>query len=200
MYRYLRHIVCTVYVIHNYLLTVEKIRKVKEQRLEHYGLIILRTIGFVDSHASVVQYMLCIQKLNSQLKKNLISGFWFFFFLDVDVLLLAIFFFVIFGLRDITVQHNRLQFSLSNDITFQSSPGLTLSTSSLILSSHRNLGRPSGLLPCGAFSSTQQRSLLTPCVSCPRESYHGDVFHNTRGVGSIDIILLVLYFFELSIL
>jgi len=123
-----------------------------------------------------------------------------FFFLDVDVKLLAIFFFVIFGLRDITVQHNRLQFSLSNDITFQSSPGLTLSTSSLILSSHRNLGRPSGLLPCGAFSSTQQRSLLTPCVSCPRESYHGDVFHNTRGVGSIDIILLVLYFFELSIL
>lgn len=47
-------------------------------------------------------------------------------------------------LRDIRpsyliIQHNCLQFSLSNDNTIQSSPGLFLSASSLALSSNRNL-------------------------------------------------------------
>jgi hypothetical protein len=66
------------------------------------------------------------------------------------------FFLVIFGLQDLIVLLNCLQLSLSNDIIFQSFPGLTFSTSSLSLSSHRNLGRPNGL-----FSSTEVQSVLS---------------------------------------
>jgi hypothetical protein len=46
-----------------------------------------------------------------------------------------------------------LQLSLFSDIIFQSSPGLNFSTSPLTLSSLRNLGRPSGVFPCGVSSS-----------------------------------------------
>lgn len=77
------------------------------------------------------------------------------------------YFYVVFGLQDLTVQHKSLQFPLSNAITFQSSPDLTLSTSSFTLSSHRNLGRPNDLFPCKVFSSIVHRSEPSLRHACP---------------------------------
>lgn len=64
------------------------------------------------------------------------------------------FFSVVFGLQNLTAQHNCLNFSLSNNNISQSSPDLNLFIRLFILSSLRHLGRPSGLFLSGAFSNT----------------------------------------------
>jgi len=75
---------------------------------------------------------------------------------------------------------------------------ILLSTSSFTLSSHLNLGRSSGIFPCGAFPNIVLSS--DPFLRHAYLSHMSHLMVMSSTILSFDVILLIPYFFEFSIL